>query len=247
MNSLVDKKYWDDGWETKVGQIPTYRPFFAHRILQKYLSHDPSLSMIEIGCVPGRNMVYFAKEFGFTVAGIDYADTIKYVEPYLRSQGLTDFSLFHDDLFKFAAERNYDVVFSAGFVEHFTKVDEVFEKHYQLLKPGGTLIITLPHFRNAQKAIRILTGARASLDLHNLDVMYPYLWLEQAQKYNMKIQYCDYCMTFQFWFPITHPKLLQKLAGGTSYVLNMFLRMLRIENIPNKYFSPHILLIAQKS
>lgn len=247
MDRLVDKKYWDDGWQNRLKQMPKYLPFFAHEILLQHLTHNSEHSVIEVGCVPGTSMIYFSKEFGYSVAGLDYSDTIQYMEPYLRSHGLTEFDLYHDDLFSFEPNEKYDVVFSAGFVEHFAQVEEVFERHYQLLKPNGTLIITLPHFRNFQKFIRIITGAKASLELHNLDVMFPEIWRSLAQGHNMNVMYCDYYKTFQFWLPGTHPRIFDLAATGSSYLLNRLLRLIKMDNIPNKYFSPNIVLIAKKT
>jgi 2-polyprenyl-3-methyl-5-hydroxy-6-metoxy-1,4-benzoquinol methylase len=41
----------------------------------------------------------------------------------------------------------FDVVLSGGFIEHFTDVAAIVQKHLQLLKPGGRLVVMIPNLK----------------------------------------------------------------------------------------------------
>ncbi len=191
-------------------------------------------------------MIYFAKNFGYRVSGIDYSDEIRHVASTLNESGIKSFELFHCDFFHFDPETKYDIVFSAGFVEHFSDPNEVFQKHVDLVKDDGWLVISLPNFQYAQKLLRVVLGMKNDLSSHNLDVMYPIIWRNLAQAANLEILYCDYIHTFQFWTPPDYDPRLAFLIDKTVRLIEKTLAFFHLDRVPNCYFSPHILLVARK-
>src|SRR5262245_58148109 len=90
------------------------------------------------------------KRYGFEPYGVDYSDEITRTTELFRFNGLPAPTLFHTDFFKWEPGRTFDVVYSIGFIEHFEDPRMIIEKHLRLLRPGGRLIITLPHFAHLQ-------------------------------------------------------------------------------------------------
>lgn len=244
MKSVVDKAFWEARQKLESVYYDSKPP--ADYILQGLLPHENRLSFLEVGCVPGRFMVYFARTFGYQVSGIDYSNEIQYMASTLSAHGIEKFELFHCDFFQFSPVSKYDVVFSAGFVEHFSEPEVVFKKHYDLLKEGGFLVISLPNFQYAQKLLRIILGLKYELDSHCLNTMYPSIWRTLAEKENLLVLYCGYIHTFHFWFPPDYNSPLKPLIDKAGRVIEKGLKVLHLNQIPNRYFSPHILLVAKK-
>jgi 2-polyprenyl-3-methyl-5-hydroxy-6-metoxy-1,4-benzoquinol methylase len=246
MKFVADKEFWDRRNSFDHEELFKNYRYFADDILQRTLTYDPSLSFVEVGCVPGRNMVYFAHRFGYQVSGLDYSQKLQAVAQVLRKNGIEEFELFQCALSEFRPHSKFDIVFSAGFVEHFTDPELVFKQHCDLLKSGGVLIVSLPNFRNGQKLLRVIFGARSVFDWHNLDVMLPKMWGGLAEKHGFSILYCDYVGTFRFWLPPAYNKFLRRLVGRLSQVIERGLRVLNLDQVSNRYFSPQILLVAKK-
>jgi len=252
MKPITDKTFWETHQRLVRSQSRIAKPFqnyryFADTILRRILSYDTRLSFLEVGCVPGRNMVYFAKNYGYQVSGLDYSDAIRYVGPALKAHNIQNFELFQSDLFEFNGDQKYDIVFSAGFVEHFTEPDLVFKKHVDLLRSDGILIISLPNLRYGQRLLRLLFGLKHHVDdLHNLDVMFPHVWGNLALKEGLAVLYCDYATTFSFWLSSDYNARINRLVGRISRGIERGLHVFGIDQVPNRYFSPHILLVAKK-
>jgi 2-polyprenyl-3-methyl-5-hydroxy-6-metoxy-1,4-benzoquinol methylase len=90
---------------------------------------------------------YFAREFGFKVAGIDYAPAgCALAEESLRRSGVAG-EIFCADIFDPPPSllETYDVVVSFGVVEHFTDTTASIEAFARLLRPGGLLITSVPN------------------------------------------------------------------------------------------------------
>jgi SAM-dependent methyltransferase len=69
--------------------------------------------------------------------------------------------LFHQNVLDLSYDGNADLVFSVGLVEHFTPADtrKAVLAHFDVLRPGGTLILTFPTptllYRVARKLIEM--------------------------------------------------------------------------------------------
>jgi 2-polyprenyl-3-methyl-5-hydroxy-6-metoxy-1,4-benzoquinol methylase len=251
IRALTNKEFWNAEQSAARQQYDVANPFdhfrhFGHSILQKFLTYDQSLSFLEVGCVPGRHMLYFAKNYGYQVSGIDYSDEIQYIAPILRAHNITKFELVQCDFFEFAPATKYDIVFSAGFVEHFAEPDSVFKKHVDLLRKNGILIISLPNLRYGQKMLRVLFGIRHVFNAHNLEVMFPRIWHDLAEKEGLSVLYCNYAVTFSLWLTPDYNARINRLVGRVSRGIGRGLHVFGVDQVPNRYFSPHILLVAKK-
>ncbi len=103
--------------------------------------------LLEVGCAPGRYMLYFAEHFGYKVHGIDFSAVgCEVTRRNLVSAGI-DAMVYEAD-FRTAKipTETYDVVFSAGFVYHFADWEEIIANMVKLLKAGGQLVVLLDNF-----------------------------------------------------------------------------------------------------
>lgn len=238
------KENWEHFW-TGIRPTSDFKPYY-HRLMQKILPPNKKWIAFEVGCVPGNYLMYFYTQYGYKPSGIDYSDRTKEVRHYFEKQGIPA-DIHKQDFFTFKTRKKYNLVFSNGFVEHFGNPELVFKKHFDLLAKGGYLIISLPNFRNLQYYLHNIFDSR-TLKTHNFSVMKPSLWRKLAEKYGLKIHYCNYHETFSFWVVNKSPVLrpLVKMAELANRAVRFILKRTGLINIPNKQFSPNIVLVAQK-
>jgi SAM-dependent methyltransferase len=238
---LVAQQAWNEEWESHSGNFiskPTIDP-----LLKKYLPVNPDGNFIEFGSSPGNNLLYFANTFRYRVTGLDYAG-VKVTQDFLSKHDLSC-TLIDEDMFEWKSEDKYDVVFSTGVVEHFDPIDTVFDIHKNACKKGGYVVICIPHVRYFNKFIADLFQPGFSA-IHNLKMMKPQILREQFGE-GYDILYCNYYKTSLLDIDPNYDFL-----GNRNFfkTLHKFLRTvsaaLRLNNIPNRFFSPNIVVIAKK-
>jgi len=145
--------YWKGVWENitlpqevRPGDVPE-----VHRILTSILPRE-RLSLIEIGCAPGRWMAYFARQFGFSVSGVEYVSQACAMTRENLDRLSVPAEIYHADFFKFESG-HYDVVFSAGFLEHFQQAGSVVGRLVNLCPPHGFIITLIPSMEGLNRWI----------------------------------------------------------------------------------------------
>jgi 2-polyprenyl-3-methyl-5-hydroxy-6-metoxy-1,4-benzoquinol methylase len=184
-------------------------------------------------------MIYLAKEFGYRVSGIDYADGLSYVRENLRFNGIFDAELFHCDLFQFVSPRQYDLVFSQGFVEHFDDYELVVRKHAALATPGGLVVIIVPNLTHLH---RMLCGhfAPEILAVHRFPLMHEHILRRTLEDMGLEVLHCQYHKTFRPTYR------LPRSVDLCSRAVQKGLRTLHLDNIPNRFGSPYLISVSRK-
>lgn len=214
----------------------------------KYLKKSQDKACLEIGCVPGRFLAYICKNFGYFPEGIDYMkDTEKITGETLLRNDLREFTIYEEDFTKWKTSKRYDLVCSFGFIEHFEGDSnrQVIEKHVELLKPEGKLIIDIPNFNYGQYLFHLMLN-REVLGTHNIKVMNLAYFRKIAKTYNLKILHLGYYGgLFNYWGLTSDANFLQKLIFKVLKKVSKFTKKIRFLN--NRFFSPFIVFIAEKN
>jgi len=102
---------------------------------------------IEIGCGSGRYLVYFAREFGYEVWGIDNSEEAYSMAKMNLKYFKIEANLVKSDFLKLNLPKNhFDIVFSCGLFEHFDDPTAVLAKSLSLLKKGGQIMTIVTNF-----------------------------------------------------------------------------------------------------
>ena len=205
--------------------------------------------MIEVGCCPGKWMIYFHRTYGYKVSGVDYLPAgIEYTKKNLSLNRADYEDLYCKDVLKLETEKRYDIVFSVGFIEHFTDVNPILESHLYLVAPGGYIIVGMPRFYSVVYALQSRFDAVSEnkiLPSHNLDVMKLSVLHDFATSRSLKILFLDYIGGFL-------PVLLKPGEAGAlakaarDFLVNLRRKAAFLDNLNHHLISNYILAVFQK-
>lgn len=259
-------KYWNDSWATS--DIPEavdpsdtrLKNYINRRFHQLFLrlfekSKTPSMRLLEIGCAKSAWLPYFAKEFGFSVCGLDYSPIgCRMAAKVLQVNGVEAEVVCADF---FAPPKDmlgaFDVVVSIGVVEHFDDTASCVRAVSSFLKPGGMLITNIPNMVGWIGSIQKLVN-RPVYDIHQL--IDPARLREAHEQAGLEVHECDYFVSTSFGVnnlngisTSTAVGFLKKVFLGVLARVSMLVWL--IENkigsfSPNRFSAPYINCIAHK-
>lgn len=127
---MREKEKWEQFWDgVKLPQISTPSEDIRQQLVSVLSPAGTGLSFIEIGCAPGAWMAYFNRQFGYQVSGVEYAEAAaSATRENCRILGVQSEIIVQDFLTWDYGHRRFDIVFSAGFIEHFTEPDQVMKR-----------------------------------------------------------------------------------------------------------------------
>lgn len=200
-DELAEQHYWDSSYKNLVlGTLP--KTDVLRNWIQTFFDRLPpgqSKTAIEIGCFPGQYLSVFG-ELGYELQGIDRTPRVEIDLPnHLKANGFSTGEFIRDDFLTYSFDRQYDVVTSFGFIEHFQNWENVLLKHACLVKPGGHLVIETPNFRGTiQRTLHWLVD-RENLARHNLEAMQFQGWADLLKAEGFEIIFCGCFGRFAFW------------------------------------------------
>jgi 2-polyprenyl-3-methyl-5-hydroxy-6-metoxy-1,4-benzoquinol methylase len=108
-------------------------------------------TLLEVGCAQSRWLPYFAREFGFSIWGLDYSEIGCQQERQLLNRAGIPGEIVCADLFAPPETMcgEFDVVTSFGVVEHFEDTAACIGAMAKFLKPGGMVLTFIPNQRGA--------------------------------------------------------------------------------------------------
>lgn len=205
-------------------------------IFDKYLPQDSNRSILEIGGAPGQYLAYMHRTFGYQIHSLDYSEKgCQKTEENFRFLGIPG-KVYQQDLFSDQLRLpQFDIVYSLGFIEHFSDLNLVIRKHLDLLKENGILLIGAPNLLGINKwFLRRL--APQFLSKHNLPAMDISNWKSFEEALNLKKIFCGYVGGFE---PTVFKKkendslwnqVLNTITKGLTFLFQSHLKFLRRYN-----------------
>ncbi|MDF1579415.1 MAG: methyltransferase domain-containing protein [Desulfuromonadales bacterium] len=236
-------------WQKETGRFSPFEvrdnPFST--VLDRFLPKDSALTCVEIGAYPGGNLCYLTKRFGYKPFAIEYRNDTEDIGQLFEFNELPPPEIFEEDFLDFSG-RTFDVVTSFGFVEHFDDPQAVICKHVEFLKPGGYLVLSVPHFGGMQGLLRKLvltTEAIAELfATHNMDIMQ--LGAVKNALQGLDVLFLEHVMNGRFWISADSPKI-QPNRRWLAKAISTFDRTLGSKLPSCGLVSPMILAVARKT
>lgn len=133
----------------------------------------PGDKVLEVGSAPGKQLAWIASALGAQVSGIDYSEPgVQLSKQLFTALGLKG-DLRCEDVFATSFPMDsFDVVYSVGVIEHFEDPRAIVRRHYELLRPGGVAIITIPNYGGVYGRLQGKLDPE-NLSLHNTNIMSP--------------------------------------------------------------------------
>ena len=232
--NLTDSEFWDDFWASVTLPAVIDPNLSYERCLSdtfmRHLAPDPALQLFEVGCTPGRWLIWFAQTLGYQVSGCDLAPRgVSKTRENLALSGVQAEVCEGDFLTLQLPERAFDVVLSLGVIEHFDDPGPMLARHVRLLRPGGLLVLEVPNFTGLN--YRLMRAARQGdlLEHHNLRIMNCPYFRRVAATFGLETRFLGYVGGFEpalfemrgrpAWVKVIH-KLLRTLRSlpGADHV-----------------------------
>lgn len=158
MERFTDQPYWDQTrWDRerprRLGWLYRDMDFETVRLLASNTAKGKA-RVFEVGVGGSRILPYVARKFGFEIFGSDFSLAgCRLAQTNAALQGVP-LRVVCEDIFASSLRlESFDVVYSAGLIEHFDDTRSVVELHTRLMKPGAKLVIAVPNFQGVQGRI----------------------------------------------------------------------------------------------
>ena len=246
-NLLTDRDFWVKYWESKTDlSVVIPENYLFHRQLADIVKKDKVETAIELGGFPGYYAVFLKKYLKLDVTLLDYFVHPPITEQLLKTNELAkdDIHIIETDLFKYKPEQQYDLVLSCGLIEHFNDTADIINRHIAFVKPGGTLLITLPNFKALNGWFQ-KNFDKENYDKHNIDCMDPALLSKICKDAGLEVVQSKYFGRFSLW--LENEK--QKSVGVRLLKKSMWLTgklFTKVFAFDSKQLSPYIILEAKK-
>lgn len=238
--SVVDQAVWDAGYEKFIFHES------ADPIMNNFIhSYLPSGSgaALEIGCFPGRFLPAVARK-GYEIFGIDKTTRLPELPLWLESLGLRTGDFFGEDFISWESQKCYDAVLSFGFVEHFINWRDIFIKHCDLVAPGGTLMVSFPHFRGKVQHLLHNWLDRPNLLCHHLPAMQIEEYRKICLERGFSIVFSGYFGGFDFW--VNNATILSDFQKISLRIIMKVKKLFR--GLPSlQSYAPYAGIVAQRT
>lgn len=270
MKKLAGKDYWDsiyEGVSLKEGEeFSSFKSWIKNltrdysnfvmwdRMVPKYLPKNPNLKIIEIGCAPGKYLLNFKKRYGYEPYGVEYSEKgVRIARNNFEKYGINSANIIQADFFSEefleSNREKFDLVFSRGFIEHYDDVKSVVDRHLDLIKSGGYVIVSIPSLVGLNKILAKFFNVD-SYNLHNVSIMDKKVFADLFDDKKVGKVYCDYVGIFSFGLFNTNKKwkyFLHRILLLVQRPFDFLFRVLfKNGNLRHKYTSPYLMFIGRK-
>lgn len=251
---LTESAFWDHYWANLVLPVKVDDEFSFDRCLAGALKvhlHGVKGAALEIGCAPGKWLAFLADEMGVEPSGIEFSPVGgAATQKNLELLGVRVGAIRSCDFLAAIPDRQFDLVFSLGFIEHFTDVDEVVRRHLLWLKPGGILVLGVPNFQGINRWIQSVLD-QSILDKHNLNIMNLAYLADLTERFPLTVKFVGYIGSFEPSLAIAPPGwrvaprvLLVKIVVRIASLV----RRLRVfDKLNHPSFSSYLLAVYTKT
>jgi SAM-dependent methyltransferase len=247
---LTTQQYWDDQWSTVTvpATIDTgIRPAKLLDILfRKFLPVSRDKRFLEIGCAPGKWMVYFSRAFKYHIYGIEYSESgYKKTVENMAGCGIDDAMVVKGDFFNTDLPDPMDIVFTYGVLEHFDDTRSAVARNAAFLKNGGITVTILPNlnwFYGTLQGIVDLSVLKGHKRI-SAETLRPIM-----SELGFKPLYCGYAGVFHLglvnWKK--SPLLIRRIINTINRIILKMGDSLGV-TWETPWFSPYILYIGTKT
>ena len=244
IQDLAGSGHWIQGY-TNIEYKRHNKDDVVYQFIRKYVQESTgNETVIEIGSFPGTYISEFG-ELGYSINGIDiHPENARSMPAWLGSLSYRVGIFYSEDLFHFRPNVQYDIVCSFGFIEHFINYLEMIDRHDELLKTGGLLVITAPNYRGWIQKLMHKYLSPGDYALHYIPSMNPSKWASHLEEKGYEILFQGYFGGMNFWIGTGELNTLKRFVYNVSMRLLPFIG--RFIPFESSIFSKNCGLVARK-
>jgi SAM-dependent methyltransferase len=224
-------------------------------ILPRHLPKQKGLKVLEVGSAPGDTLVRLKETFGFIPYGVEYSKSgVELNRRMFSEHDIDPSNVIQADFFSPDFHDRYrgyfDIVLSSGFIEHFTDVGDVVQRHINVLKKGGHLVVIIPNLRGINYFLGYVFN-KEILPMHNMTIMRKEKFCRLFDAEILECKFCEYYGTFDFGLFNTKEGSPLRFLHGFCKMCQAFLNVIFSVLFKNKgaesgFFSPYLIFIGVK-
>lgn len=143
------EKVWNEVWQTGASQplITGFREYYSSLLRRLITPHiNENSRVLELGCGTATLLLSLAGEVK-EVVGLDISsEGLKIARRHQQEQAFKNATFIKADCRDVPFENRFDMVYSAGLIEHFFEHDiDIVRQHLKAVKPGGRVIMSVPY------------------------------------------------------------------------------------------------------
>lgn len=144
-----DERIWNEVWQTAAAGrfITSLREYYSSRLAHLLTPHIGEDSrVLELGCGTATLLLSLAPQVREAV-GLDISsEGLKIAHGHQVELEIHNAAFVKADCQDVPYENEFDVVYSAGLIEHFFEHDiDIVRQHLKAAKPGGRVIMSVPY------------------------------------------------------------------------------------------------------
>jgi SAM-dependent methyltransferase len=179
MFRIPNKNYWDSNWAGTVpsGSLSSLNVFNADlKMLFRSLRLTRLAQVAEIGFAPGKTLGWIHDRITSRVVGVDYSEEgCAVARQFFAATGRNVRVLCEDATAVKELDRQMDLVYSIGVLEHFSDPCDMLAAHLRWLKDDGTALVLIPNYSGLYQRLQARLDPK-NLEIHNLDSMRLQFW-----------------------------------------------------------------------
>ncbi|MCX6051228.1 MAG: class I SAM-dependent methyltransferase [Campylobacterales bacterium] len=251
---ITEKSFWEKYWGTIILPSKINFSFKNDRVIaQTILDYIPVATenqiALEIGCAPGKWMLFLYEKLNYIVHGFEYLDVAaEKTRENLLICAVPDekFDVITADFLTQVPIKKYDLVLSLGFIEHFDNYQDIFNRHLSYGKKGGYIVIGFPNFRGLnyyiQSFIDKISGTKI-IKNHNIVMMDKKIMEDMLNNLNKKIIFIDYIGGFESALFNTNDIKNPLIRLFTKIIIKLISFI--FPSTANKYISSYLMFVIK--
>ncbi len=242
MKNFLDRDYWS-GLPDEFAARSVFQPYF-----DRWLPRSNG-EAVEIGAWPGTHLAALTRSHGYRPVALDYQERVRALAGKFSAVGLPSAETIQADFLTWETGRRFAVVMSFGFVEHFDDPPAVVRRHWDLVEPGGYMVVGVPLFGKMQWWLRrtILKPEKLKwvMDTHNLSILGPGDLARSCAGFGGREVFAGPVMRMHTWFRLRN-RFIRPTRLPVLLAWKMVSLVPLILNRSSDLYSPYCLVILQR-
>lgn len=206
----------------------------------------PPASVVEIGSAPGANVLKWRHKLGYDVFGVDFSEVgLRMQRDLFAKEGLDQSHSIGADFLSPEFQQRYgerfDIVYSAGLIEHFEDPQAAVKGHLKILRAGGLVVITIPNITGVYRHWMEPDVIAA----HNLSIMNPERFKALFDLPELTPLLCGYYGQLNLGIPFRPDSAFHQNLLRAQLLANFLLRFIPFPE--NSWTSPYLRYVGRKS